>query len=59
MEAAMKRLNEEGLFGSGPERWSIVVNVEVMPPDETNTARGIRLNPAEALTEWFEEWAER
>jgi hypothetical protein len=34
-------------------------DVEVIPPDVTNTARGIRLNPDQALTEWYEEWAER
>lgn len=58
METAMKRLNDAGLFGTGTDRLAIVVNVEVMPPDATNTARAIRLNPKDALIEWLEECAE-
>lgn len=58
MEAAMARLDREGLFGSGSKRHSIVINVEVMPPDHTNTARALRLNPPEALVQWLAEVAE-
>ena len=59
MEAAMSRLNEEGLFGTGQDRFNVVVNVEVMPPDYTNTQRAKRLNPPEAIRTWLAEVAER
>jgi hypothetical protein len=59
MEAAMKRLDEQGLFGRGPNRDQLVINVEVMPPDRTNTQRAIRLNPKGALVEWLKEAAEK
>ncbi|MNT83719.1 hypothetical protein D3C71_1528880 [compost metagenome] len=58
MELAMARLNEEGLFGHGSRRLRLVVNVEVMPPDQTNTDRAKRLNPPGALNEWLSEVAE-
>jgi hypothetical protein len=58
MEAAMARLDAEGVFGRGQERARIVINVEVMPPDHTNTERAIRLNPRAALENWLKEAAE-
>ena len=58
MEGALARLNSEGVFGTGPARLRVVVNVEVMPPDYTNTERALRLNPAGALREWLVECAE-
>jgi len=58
MERAMARLDEEGLFGRGAARERIVVAVEVMPPDRTNTERAKRLNPGNALREWLGEAAE-
>jgi hypothetical protein len=58
MEAAMSTLDRAGLFGSGPSRNAIVTLVEVVPPDYTNTARAIRLNPPEALRAWLAEAAE-
>lgn len=58
MEAAMARLDTEGLFGAGRERALIVVNAEVMPPDHTNVERALRLNPREGLEEWLAEAAE-
>jgi hypothetical protein len=57
METAMKCLDQEGIFGVGPERLAIVVNVEVMPPDYTNAERARRLNPPDALTTWMKEAA--
>jgi hypothetical protein len=57
MEEALARLEREGLFGTGPARARIVVNVECMPPDHTNVERALRLNPAEALTYWLKEAA--
>ncbi len=58
MERAMKRLDDEGLFGRGARRAGIVVLVEVMPPDRTNTERAVRLNPPEAIREWLAEASE-
>lgn len=58
MEKAIIDLNKEGLFGFGEERNHIVVNVEVMPPDESNTFRAKKLNNESCLTEWLEEAAE-
>lgn len=58
MERAMARLDQEGVFGTGDARIRIVVNVEVMPPDYTNTERALRLNPKQACEEWLAEVAE-
>ncbi len=58
MEKAIAELDNEGLFGTNEERLKIVINVEVMPPDYSNTLRALRLNPREALNEWLEEIAE-
>lgn len=58
METAMRNLDEQGLFGVGEQRLKIVINVEVMPPDFTNTLRAMRLNPPEAIRDWLAEAAE-
>jgi hypothetical protein len=58
MECAMARLDSEGTFGTGRMRCQTVINVEVMPPDSSNTDRALRLNPKEALQEWLAEAAE-
>lgn len=58
MENALRSLDNEGIFGVGSEREGIVINVEVMPPDHTNTERAKRLNPMSALTTWLNEAAE-
>jgi len=58
MEQAIVYLDDEGLFGVGEERDHIVVNVEVMPPDESNTLRAKKLNSEICLKEWLEEAAE-
>ena len=59
MEAAVAQLDREGLFGRGHDRAKIVVNVDVMPPDVTNTERARRLNPPEAISDWLVEAAEQ
>jgi uncharacterized protein DUF4303 len=58
MEAAWASLDAEGFFGTGAERNTIVINVEVAPPDGSNTVRARRLNPPEALAAWLLEAAE-
>jgi hypothetical protein len=58
MVEAMKFLESEGLFGTGERRNRIFINVEINPPDSTNTARAEFLNPMDARKEWIEEMAE-
>ena len=58
MEKVMHNLDQKGLFGQGEKRLGVVINAEYMPPDYSNTERGIRLNPKEAIKEWLEEAAE-
>ena len=58
MEAAIANLDEEGIFGKGEIRNNIVINVEVMPPDSTNTERAKRLNPLKAIETWLFQAAE-
>ena len=60
MEEAMRRLDQEGLFAVNQRREDVVVLVEVMPPDETNTQRAYRLNRPDCgmLHIWLEEAAE-
>ncbi|WP_416638899.1 DUF4303 domain-containing protein [Pseudomonas sp. OHS18] len=53
------RLDEHGVFGSGQARERLAINLEVMPPDRTNTERALRLSPPPALTQWLAEPAER
>lgn len=60
MEAAMKQLDQEGLFAVNQERDDVVVLVEVMPPDATNTERAHRMNRrnSKIFAEWLDEAAE-
>lgn len=58
MVTAMKNLDDEGIFALNQKRENIVINVEVMPPDESNTERAYFLNPIKALQEWLIEAAE-
>ncbi len=54
MEEAMKRLDCKGFFGFGDDRKKIIITVEVVPPDWTNTTRIKRLNPESNIEEWLE-----
>lgn len=58
MEAALSQADAAGLFGRGGVRERMVINVEVMPPDGSNTERAVRLNPPAFLREWMDEAAE-
>ncbi|MFI9452073.1 DUF4303 domain-containing protein [Amycolatopsis sp. NPDC052450] len=54
METALRRLDDEGLFGVGVARADVLVLVEVVPDDEENVARARRLNPpGPALDAWL------
>ena len=60
MEAAVRRLDEHGIFSVNQERDEILVCVEVVPPDYSNTLRALRLNSANnrSLVRWLREAAE-
>ena len=58
MEKVLVDLDNQGLFGTGEVRKSIVINAETMPPDYTNTLRALRLNDEANIKDWLEEIAE-
>ncbi len=59
MMHALKRLDSQGLFGTGLERLKIYINVEVQPPDSSNTERALMINPRGGLLEeWLKEASE-
>lgn len=58
MEKVLVDLDNQGLFGTGEVRKSIVINAEIMPPDYTNTLRALRLNDEANIKDWLEEIAE-
>lgn len=55
MEEALRRLDEQGFFGTGEERKKVVINVEQAPPDGLEAEIAQRLNPAsELLTDYMQ-----
>ncbi|MBK0014568.1 DUF4303 domain-containing protein [Stenotrophomonas sp. S41] len=58
MEEALRALDAEGLFGTGSARESVLINVEVIPPDHSNILCARRLNPRAALARWLSEVAD-
>ncbi|MCI8718544.1 MAG: DUF4303 domain-containing protein [Lachnospiraceae bacterium] len=61
MEQAMKTLDREGIFALNQSREDVIVLVEVMSPDYTNTERAYRLNNPDTkiFAEWLAEAAEK
>lgn len=57
MENVMRKLDGEHVFGEGEQRKGLVVAVELIPPDASNTDRVKRLNPPEAAAIWMKEYA--
>ena len=55
MEKVMKKLDDEKVFGEGKERRSMIINAEIMPPDETNAERAFRLNEKNTYKKWYSE----
>ena len=57
MEAAMKQLDQEGIFALNQPRSEVYINVEMVYPDCDDKARAFRLNKPEdaAMSMWFEE----
>jgi hypothetical protein len=58
MVLAMEKLDKKGLFALNQPRDKIYINVEVMPPDESNTVRALQLNKRENILDWLNEAAE-
>lgn len=58
MEIAMNKLDNDGLFAINQPRESVYINVELMPPDKSNTKRALRLNKREHILDWIREAAE-
>lgn len=59
MEESLRRLDREGLFGTGTQREAILLLVATMPPDESDSGFARRLNPPGPLLEaWLREAAE-
>ncbi|WP_349828636.1 DUF4303 domain-containing protein [Brevibacterium litoralis] len=59
MEEALRRLDAEGVFGTGEARQEVLLLVATMPPDETEAERGRRMNPPGPLLDaWLAEAAE-
>ncbi len=60
MEQAMKILDSEGIFALNQNREDVIVLVEVMSPDYTNTERAYRLNNPDTkiFARWLAEAAE-
>lgn len=59
METVMSTLDEQGIFGLGAKRKSMLVNAEIMPPDYSNTQRALRLNNREDIRIWLKEAAQK
>jgi len=59
MELALKQVDDDGIFALNQPRSEVYINVEVMPPDETNTLRALRLNKPEHIVEWLDKIAEK
>ena len=58
MVKAMSILDKEGLFVQNQSRRSILINVELMPPDASNVQRALELNNSEDIEEYLQEAAE-
>ncbi len=58
MEEALHRCDMKGIFSLNQARSEIMINVEVLPPDYTNTIRAKKLNPIESIQLWLKEAAE-
>lgn len=59
MEAALRRLDAEGVFGTGTGRDRVLLLVTPLPPDASDARFARRLNPPGPLLDaWLEEAAE-
>lgn len=58
MMEALHRCDKKGIFSLNQDRSEIMINVEILPPDYTNTIRAKKLNPLDAIQTWLKEAAE-
>lgn len=58
MVLAMELLDKNGIFSLNQSRNKVYINVEVIPPDSSNTMRALRLNNKEDILDWLNEAAE-
>ncbi|MDM5248704.1 DUF4303 domain-containing protein [Lysinibacillus sp. G4S2] len=58
MVLAMEKIDKKEIFSLNQPRSKVYVNVEVIPPDETNTIRALRLNKRGNILAWLNEAAE-
>ncbi|WP_343615460.1 DUF4303 domain-containing protein [Flavobacterium sp.] len=58
MIVAMELLDKKGIFSLNQSRDKVYINVEVVPPDHSNTLRALRLNKKEDILDWLNEAAE-
>lgn len=58
MALAMELLDKKGIFSLNQPRNKVYINVEVVPPDSSNTTRALRLNKKENILDWLNEAAE-
>lgn len=56
----LKDLDNEGLFSNKIDRNELLLNLEVIPPNYSNTLRAIKLNPKDSkiLDTWIKEAGE-
>ena len=55
MEKVMKTLDNEKVFGEGKIRRDMIVNAEIMPPEDSNAERAERLNTKAAYKKWYKD----
>lgn len=55
MEKVMKTLDEEKVFGEGEKRDKMIINAEIMPPEESNAKRAKRLNKKSTYEKWYKD----
>lgn len=58
MVLAMELLDKKGIFSLSQPRNKVYINVEIVPPDSSNTLRALRLNKKEDILNWINEAAE-
>lgn len=58
MVLAMEMMDRKGVFSLNQLRGKVYINVEVVPPDSSNTIRALRLNKKEDILDWLNEAAE-
>lgn len=58
MVLAMEMMDRRGVFSLNQLRSEVYINVEVVPPDSSNTIRALRLNKKEDILDWLNEAAE-